>query len=137
MTINNSVSARDRATVERYLAHMQAGPGGIEDLVSLFDDEAVYVEPFAGQPQVHTGKVEIREFFTHALDQHLRNARLTLDRLDIDGDQLRSEWTCHLPIMTAPLRGFDMLKLRDGRILRLETTVTEPSQVAARPRDAR
>jgi ketosteroid isomerase-like protein len=125
MTINSSVSARDRATVEQYLAYMQAGPGGVEDLVNLFDDDAVYVEPFAGQPQVHTGKSEIRSFFAQALEQNMRNARLTLDRLDIDGDRLRSEWTCHLPAMNAPLRGFDMLKLRDGRIMRLETTVTD------------
>jgi ketosteroid isomerase-like protein len=125
VTINDSVSARDRATVEHYLASMQAGPGGVEDLVNLFDDEAVYVEPFTGQPQVHTGKAEIHAFFAHALEQDMRDARLTLDRLDMDGEQLRSEWTCHLPNMSAPLRGFDMLTLREGRILRLETTVTE------------
>jgi hypothetical protein len=104
---------------------MQAGPGGLDDLVGLFDDDAVYVEPFMGQPQTHTGKSEIRAFFKVALEQNMRDARLTLDRLDIDGDQLRSEWTCHLPALSAPMRGFDLLNLRDGRIVRLETTVTQ------------
>jgi ketosteroid isomerase-like protein len=121
----NSVNSRDRATVERYLAAMQAGPGGVDQLVELFDDEAVYVEPFAGEPRVHSGKDEIRAFFEYALEHHLNGVRLTLDRLDIDGGRLRSEWTCKLPAMDAPMRGFDLLTLRDNRIVRLETTVTE------------
>jgi ketosteroid isomerase-like protein len=119
----NSIDVRDRSTVERYLATMQAGPGGLDELVGLFDD-AVYVEPFSGQPQVHSGKAEIRAFFENALQQHLRNVRLTLDRLDVDGGRLRSEWTCELGAMQASMRGFDLLTLRDGRIARLETTVT-------------
>jgi ketosteroid isomerase-like protein len=121
----NTVQTRDRSVVERYMAGMQAGPGGLEDLVGLFDEEAVYVEPFGGQPQVHSGKAAIRDFFQNALEQHLRGARLTLDRLDMDGERLRSEWTCEVPMLNAPMRGFDLLTLRDGRIVRLETTVTE------------
>ena len=121
----NTIPAPDRATVERYLATMQAGPSGLDELVGLFDDEAVYVEPFGGQPQVHNGKSEIRAFFEVALQQHLKDVRLTLDRLDLDGERLRSEWTCHLPMFAAPLRGFDLLSLREGRIVRLETNVTE------------
>ena len=121
----NTIPAPDRATVERYLATMQAGPSGLDELVGLFDDEAVYVEPFGGQPQVHNGKSEIRAFFEVALQQHLKDVRLTLDRLDLDGERLRSEWTCHLPMFTAPMRGFDLLSLRDGRIVRLETNITE------------
>jgi ketosteroid isomerase-like protein len=125
VTSNNPVSTGDRQTVERYLAAMQAGAGGIEDLVGLFDEHAVYVEPFTGMPQVHTGRAEIRAFYQRALEQEMRDARLTLERLDIDGDRLRSEWTCHLPVLGVELHGFDLLSLRDGRIVRLETTVTE------------
>ncbi len=121
----NTVQTRDRSVVERYMAGMQAGPCGVEDLVGLFEEDAVYVEPFGGQPQVHSGKAAIRDFFQNALEQHLRGARLTLDRLDMDGERLRSEWTCEVPAFNAPLRGFDLLTLRDGRIARLETTVTE------------
>jgi ketosteroid isomerase-like protein len=126
----NSIDVRDRSTVERYLATMQAGPGGLDELVGLFEDDAVYVEPFTGQPQVHAGKAEIRAFFENALEQHLRDARLTLDRLDVDGGRLRSEWTCEIAAMQAPMRGFDLLTLRDGRIARLETTVTEFPQMS-------
>jgi len=121
----NTIQKDDRAIVERYLAKMQAGPAGLDELVALFDDNAVYVEPFGGQPHVHSGKSEIRAFFEVALQQHLRDARLTLDRLDIDTGRLRSEWTCELPMFAAPMRGFDLLTLQDGRIMRLETNVTE------------
>jgi ketosteroid isomerase-like protein len=121
----NTASARDRAVVEGYLALMQAGQDGLDDLVGLFDPEAVYVEPFAGPPTAHTGQAEIRAFFTVALAQHLHGVRLTLDRLDVDGERLRSEWTCELQGFTRPMRGFDLLTLREGRIIRLETTVTE------------
>jgi ketosteroid isomerase-like protein len=121
----NTVTSRDRSTIEQYLASMQAGPGGIDDLVALFEDDATYVEPFSGQPRVHSGKAEIRAFFEYALEHHLNGVRLTLDRLDIDSGRLRSEWTCHIPMFKGPMRGFDLLTLRDGRIVRLETTVTE------------
>ena len=121
----NTIDARDRSTVEQYLAAMQAGPGGLEELVGLFEDDAVYVEPFTGQSQVHSGKAEIRAFFENALQQHLRDVQLTLDRLDMDSGRLRSEWTCELGATSATMRGFDLLTLRDGRIARLETTVTE------------
>ena len=124
----NTIATRDRTTVEQYLAAMQAGPGGLEELVGLFEDDAVYIEPFMGKPQVHTGKAEIRAFFANALEQHLKGVRLTLDRLDMDVGRLRSEWTCDIPAFAAPMRGFDLLTLRDGRITRLETTVTEMSQ---------
>jgi ketosteroid isomerase-like protein len=129
----NTIASHDRTLVEQYLAAMQAGPGGLEALVGLFDDEAVYVEPFSGQPQVHTGKAEIRAFFENALEQHLNGVRLTLDRLDLDVGRLRSEWTCEIPAFPGPMRGFDLLTLREGRIVRLETTVTEMSASSQAP----
>jgi hypothetical protein len=111
-------------TVERYLAAMQAGPSRLDELVDLFTDDAVYVEPWAGQTQVHTGRAEIRAFYAAALER-MPGARLTLDRLDVDGERLRSEWTCEIPTFSGPMRGFDLLTLRGGRIARLETTLTE------------
>ena len=124
----NTTTTADRTIVEQYLAAMQAGPGGLEELVRLFDDDAVYVEPFGGQPQVHAGKAEIRAFFEYALEHHLNAVRLTLDRLDMDSGRLRSEWTCEVPALPGPMRGFDLLTLHDGRIVRLEMTVTEMFQ---------
>jgi ketosteroid isomerase-like protein len=111
-------------TVERYLAAMQAGPTGLDELVDLFTEDAVYVEPWTGQTQVHSGRTEIRAFYAAALER-MPGARLTLDRLDVDGERLRSQWTCEIPMFNGPMRGVDLLTLRDGRIARLETTLTE------------
>jgi hypothetical protein len=104
---------------------MQSGLDGLDGLVELFADDATYIEAFGGQPHVHNGKSEIRAFFANALREHLNGARLTLDRLDLDGERLRAEWTCTLPMLPTPLRGFDMVTLKEGLIARLETTVTE------------
>jgi ketosteroid isomerase-like protein len=121
----NTVSAQDRAVVEAYLASMQAGPKGLDNLVALFDADAVYIEPFEQRPVTHTGREEIRQFFAIALAHHLDGVRLTLDRLDLAGEQVRSEWTCEMPGMNATMRGYDLVTLRAGKIARLETTVTE------------
>jgi ketosteroid isomerase-like protein len=107
------------------MATMQAGADGLNDLLDLFSDDAVYVEPFSGQPTVHSGKAEIRAFYEYAFSHEMQSPKLTLDRLDLDGERLRAEWTCVLPGLPRPMRGFDLLTLRDGRITRLETTVTE------------
>jgi uncharacterized protein (TIGR02246 family) len=73
----NTVPTRDRTTVQQYLAAMQAGPAGLEELVGLFEDDAVYVEPFSGKTEIHSGKAEIRAFFENALENHLKGVRLT------------------------------------------------------------
>jgi len=119
----NAVPTRERAIVEQYIAAMQAGPGGLEALIELFTEDAVYVEPFSGQPTAHRGRAEIQAFFAYALSHHLQGAKLTLDRLDLDGERLRCQWTCQVPLLPGPLRGQDRLRLRDGRIARLETTL--------------
>jgi ketosteroid isomerase-like protein len=123
--VNNTIASQDRTTIEAYMALMQTGSAGLDDLIGLFQDDAVYVEPFTGQPQVHAGKGEIRAFYEQALERDMKAARLTLDRLDLDGERLRAEWTCELPQIKGQMRGFDLLTMRNGRIARLETTVTE------------
>jgi ketosteroid isomerase-like protein len=117
-----------RELVERYFKAMQSGPDGLEDMVSLFAEDGEYVEPFsgAGRPTAHQGGAAIRSFFQESFNGPLRqDVRLTLHRLDVDGDRLRSEWTCEMPMFPAPLRGFDLYTIEDGRIKRLEVTVTD------------
>ena len=64
---------------------------------------------------------EEREQLADAVDQ----LRTELGQAANIGGRLRSEWTCEIPMFNAPMRGVDLLTLRDGRIARLETTVTE------------
>ncbi len=117
-----------RQLVEQYFKAMQAGPEGLEEMVSLFAEDGEYIEPFSGngRPSAHRGKPAIRAFFTESLNGPLREGvRLTLDRLDFDAGRLRSEWTCSMPMFPGPMRGFDLYTIEGGTIKRLEVTVTD------------
>jgi uncharacterized protein (TIGR02246 family) len=119
------VSQQDRQLVEDMLRAMQAGPPGEQELLSLFTEDAVLVEPFTGRVQTHTGKAAIRANVQEMAKTRVPDLTLKLDRIDLDGDRLRAEWTCTSAMMPAPMRGYDLVTVRDGRIGRLEIVVTE------------
>ena len=61
------------------------------------------------------------------LDQRSRQipwpCPLVDDEIDgVDGEVVRSEWTCTSPVFEAPIRGVDVCTVRDGRITRLEVS---------------
>jgi hypothetical protein len=120
-----SVSASDRTVVENVFKAMQSGAAGEEQMMSLFADDAVFVEPFAGQPQTHRGAREISASFKQMNEQPLPDMRLTLDRVDLDGAQVRAEWTCTSAAFATPMKGFDLFTIKSGKIARLEIVVTE------------
>jgi len=117
---------QQRKTVEDLFKAMQAGPEGEEAMLSLFTDDAVFVEPFSGPPQTHTGKAAIRQSFRDQWKNPLPDLKLVLDRVDFDGRQVRAEWTCTSPVFESPMRGYDLFTLDGaGKIKRLEIIVTE------------
>lgn len=119
------VLEQDRKTVEGLFRAMQMGPSGEEAMMALFDDNAVFVEPFSGQVQTHTGKHAIRGSFREMWKEPLPDLRLILDQVDLDGDQVRAEWTCVSSALPVPMRGFDLFQVRAGKITRLEIVVTD------------
>lgn len=120
-----SVSERDRTVVENLFKAMQAGPAGEEPMMRLFHDDAVFIEPFGGQPETHNGAREIRQSFKAMWEQPLPDMRLQIDRVDLDGQQVRAEWTCHSSAFPKPMKGHDLFTIRDGKIARLEIIVTD------------
>lgn len=108
------ISSQQRQTVDELFRAMQAGPGGEEAMMALFNEDAVFVEPFSGQPQTHAGKAAIRESFRQQWENPLPNLRLVLDRVDIDGPRIRAEWHCTSPVLPAPMRGVDYFTLDAG-----------------------
>jgi ketosteroid isomerase-like protein len=114
----------DRSLVETYFRAMQAGADGEAEMQSIWADDAVYSEPFTGQGQrrEHTGKEAISAFFHESHSQGMAPIRISLDRLDLDGGRLRSEWTCLMPGMPE-FSGHDLYTIRDGKIARLEVYV--------------
>jgi ketosteroid isomerase-like protein len=123
-----SVAPADQRLVETYLKSMQRGPSGLDDLVSVFADDAVYVEPFSGngRPAEHRGKAVIRQFFQGSLPRNPPDFTVTLNRLVLDGEQLRADWTCTGSMFPGPMRGYDLYTIRNGKVARLETYLAPP-----------
>lgn len=105
---------------------MQAGPSGEAAMMALFAEGAVFIEPFSGQTQTHTGLHAIRESFRDQWRNPLPDLQLTLDRVDLDAGVVRAEWTCTSPVFPMPMRGYDLFTIDDaGKIARLEIVVTD------------
>jgi ketosteroid isomerase-like protein len=119
------VRDEDRRVVEDLLRAMETGPGAEAQLLGLFADDAVLVEPFTGRVKTHTGKKAIRAALALMWQNRAPDLKLTLDCLEPEGDRLRAEWTCTSSLMPGALRGHDLLTLRGGKISRLEIIVTE------------
>lgn len=111
-------------TVERFFRAMQAGASSEAEMMSLFAHDAVYVEPFSGQPCTHAGKPAIREAFAQGWNYPLPDMRITIDRFDVSADRVVVDWTCHSPGLPGGQgRGTNVFALSGGLIVRLETTL--------------
>jgi ketosteroid isomerase-like protein len=110
--------------VDQFFRCMQAGASNADEMMSLFTDDAEYVEPFSGKPSRHLGKPAIRKAMQMGWERPLPDMTISIDRLDLDGDDVRAEWTCRSPALPGGSgRGVNQYRLRDGRIARLETTL--------------
>jgi hypothetical protein len=121
-----SVSAQQRKVVEDLFKAMQMGPGGEESMMKLFAEDAVFIEPFSGESQTHAGRDAIRQSFRNQWIDPPPDLRLVLHRVDLDGRQIRADWTCTSPAFPSPMRGYDLFTLNAaGEITRLEIVVTD------------
>lgn len=116
-----------QTVAEQYFSAMRRKAAGIEDLIALFDDDAVYVEPFStmGQAATHSGKAEIAAFLRAMPENAPADMEVRVDRIDRDGDGARAEWTCTSSAFAQPMRGIDVFRVKGGKISRLETTLTQ------------
>src|SRR5690242_9283026 len=112
----------ERELIERYFQAMRTGATGTDAIVELFAEAAVYVEPFSGEPKTHVGRDAIRQSFVDSQKHAPPDMTLTLEQVDIESGAIRSVWTCTSPAFAHPMRGQDLWTIRDGKILRLETS---------------
>lgn len=113
-----------RELVEAHYHAMQMGPAGEDAIIRLFADDAVYVESLTsgdGTAREHRGKAAIRDAFRKGLQWNPPDFQITLDRLEIEGDELVSHWTCTSTAMPGPVSGRDWYLLERGKIKRLHT----------------
>jgi ketosteroid isomerase-like protein len=115
-------------TLERYFRAMQRGPEGEEELVALFAEDAVYVEPFTGGE--HVGRKAIRDWLRASYRDQPPEMRITVERLQVVEQVVEARWVCESPAFARPARGRDRFTIRDGRIARLETELLEPPEPA-------
>ncbi len=108
--------------VQEYFKAMQAGAAGAGALFALFADDAVYVEPFTGTSRTHQGRAAIEACFTGSWKNTPPDLELELNRVDVDGNVVRSQWTCSSPAFEAPIKGTDVCTVEAGRIKRLEVS---------------
>ena len=120
-----SVSKQEQHVVERMFKAMQAGLEAEDDMMALFADDAVFIEPFSGQPRTHEGKAAIRNCFIDMWNEPGPDVALTVDRIDLDGEKISAEWTCTSPAFVEPMRGVDKFCIEDGLIQYLEVVVTD------------
>lgn len=110
--------------VADFFRFMQAGAASAAQMMALFADDAVYVEPFSGTVSTHRGKAAIRAAMASGWERPLPDMTISIDRVDLEGDVVRAEWTCRSPVLPGGAgRGVNHFTLREGRITRLETTL--------------
>ncbi len=110
--------------VNRFFAAMQVGAAAEAEMMALFTEDAVYVEPFSGRVLTHTGKRAIHEAMSQGWRHPLPDARIEVDRVEVDGSEVTCVWTCHSAALPGGRgRGENRFTLEDGRIARLETRI--------------
>ena len=123
------ISESEQQVVDSLFKAMQSGPGGETLMMSLFDEDAVFIEPFAGEPRTHEGLPAIREAFMDMWNEPPPpDMKLTLLRADRDGNLVRADWTCTSPVFEAPMNGYDLFTIEDGKIARLEVVMKAPGE---------
>ncbi len=118
------MSESAQTIVNRFFAAMQVGASAEGEMMALFTDDATYIEPFSGQPRTHVGKVAIRRCMLDGWKYPLPEMRIDIDRLSVEGDEVRVEWTCRSPGLPGGKgEGENRFTLREGLICRLETRI--------------
>ena len=111
-----------RRVIETYFAAMRRGAAAEDELVGLFSETAVYVEPFSGEPPA-VGIDEIRSRLRQGWEEPLPEMELDVLEVEVDGKHSRSVWECRSPALPGPVRGEDSYEIVGGRITRLEVRI--------------
>ncbi len=110
--------------IDGYFAAMRRGDAAEEELMALFAEDAVYIEPFTGQEPA-IGAEAVRERFRLGWQQPLPELELDVLSIEVDGRHARSTWECRSPALPGPMRGEDRYVIEDGRITRLEVVLQD------------
>jgi hypothetical protein len=110
----------ERDLVETYFAAMRRGAEAEDDMMALFADDAVYVEPFSGVERESVGRDAIRATLRDGWANPLPDMTIDVHEIEITATGARSRWTCTSPALPGPASGEDRYTIEDGKITRLE-----------------
>ena len=123
------MSKSGNETVNKFFAAMQTGASAEEEMMALFHDDAVYIEPFTGKVRTHNGKIEIRTCMRDGWKYPQPDMRIEIDQLIVEGHEVFAQWTCYSPGLPGGFgKGENRFTLKDGLISRLETKILGPDQ---------
>ena len=111
--------------IERYFAAMRRGAPAEEEMMALFADDAVYVEPFTGETEPWVGKDAVRTALRRGWAEPLPDLELDVKRIDISGSRATAEWVCTSPALPGPVMGRDEYTIANGRITRLVVKIVD------------
>jgi ketosteroid isomerase-like protein len=111
-------------TIGRFFSAMQTGAASEAEMLSLFADDATYVEPFSGRPIRHEGKPAVAEALRAGWRNPLPDMSISVDKVEVDGTTIVARWTCRSPALPGGQgQGVNRFTLRDGLIVALETRI--------------
>ena len=109
----------NRQLIDSYFAAMRRGAEAEAEMMELFADDAVYVEPFVGgEPAV--GKAAIRDRLRRGWEFPLPDLELDVIEVEVDGAAARTRWECRSPGLPGPVQGEDRYEFAGNKISRLE-----------------
>lgn len=120
-----STSDVDRhATIDRYFAAMRQGSDAETEMMALFAEDAVYVEPFSGGTEPAEGKAAILDRLRSGWETPLPDMELDVRSIDVQGSHATSMWECRSSVFPAPVEGCDRYEFNaEGLIVRLEVEI--------------
>lgn len=115
----------ETSVVAAYFAAMRRGSDAEAEMLALFTDDAVYDEPFSGQPEPAVGIDAVRERLRAGWEVPLPELELDVLSVEVTGDRAVSTWECRSTAFPGPVRGTDEYEFRDGLIAVLRVTIDE------------
>lgn len=113
----------NESVIRRYVAAMRKGAAAEDEMMSLFAEDAVYIEPFTGSDDPAVGRRAVRDRLRLGWEQPLPDLELDVLDVQIDGDSATSRWECRSTALPGPVRGTDRYDFAGGRITRLEVAI--------------
>lgn len=114
----------NRSLIERYFSAMRRGARAEDELIGLFADDAVYIEPFTDTTPA-VGVEQIRDRLRRGWERPLPELELDVVSIDVSGSEATARWVCRSPALPGPIEGVDRYRIEEGRITRLEVRIQD------------